>query len=64
MITVLLVPLAAFGRRQEKYSQNDTQDAGKTECRLNFTLKSWSVFYKSGKGYRDDFLRQWSIGRT
>lgn len=24
--------------------------AGDVECRMSFTLKSWSIFYKSGKG--------------
>lgn len=46
LMIALLVPLAAFGADKKK----DDKDAGKTECRLNFTLKSWSVFYKSGKG--------------
>lgn len=41
----LLLPLAAYaGGKKEK------KDDGKTECRLDFKLKSWSVFYKSGKG--------------
>jgi hypothetical protein len=27
--------------------------AADTECRMNFTFKSWSFFYKSGKGVGD-----------
>ena len=26
------------------------KNGGKTDCRMSFELKSWSVFYKSGKG--------------
>ncbi len=26
-------------------------DTPQTECQMTFTLKSWSIFYKSGKGY-------------
>lgn len=29
--------------------KKETED-GKTACRMSFSLKSWSVFYKSGKG--------------
>lgn len=43
---IALVPSAAVASDKKK----DDNDAGKTACRLNFTLKSWSVFYKSGKG--------------
>ena len=25
--------------------------AAETQCKMNFTMKSWSVFYKSGKGH-------------
>jgi hypothetical protein len=31
-------------------AEKKDQDNGKTECRMSFNLKSWSVFYKSGKG--------------
>jgi hypothetical protein len=41
--------LSPLSLRSSEKKSND-KDAGKTECRLNFTLKSWSVFYKSGKG--------------
>lgn len=33
------------------YSNNLLAKAVETECKIDFTLKSWSVFYKSGKGY-------------
>lgn len=39
---VLLIPLSLHA--------DDKKKDGKTECRLSFNLKSWSVFYKSGKG--------------
>ena len=29
---------------------SSTVVAGEVECRMNFTMKSWSIFYKSGKG--------------
>lgn len=29
---------------------SSTVKAAEVECRMNFTMKSWSVFYKSGKG--------------
>src|SRR5262249_47923207 len=46
-LVCLLFVFPAAARAKDK--DND-KDVGKTECRLNFTLKSWSIFYKSGKG--------------
>ncbi|HSA60200.1 MAG TPA: hypothetical protein VLJ37_11010 [bacterium] len=34
----------------ELAAEKKGSDDGKTACRLSFSLKSWSVFYKSGKG--------------
>jgi hypothetical protein len=42
----LLLPLSVHAEDKKK----EGKESGKTECRLDFTLKSWSVFYKSGKG--------------
>ncbi len=44
LVCSLLAPLSATAADKEN------KDAGKTECRMTFNLKSWSVFYKSGKG--------------
>ncbi len=32
-------------------SQIVKAETPQTECKMTFTLKSWSIFYKSGKGY-------------
>lgn len=47
LICLVLFPLSAAIADDKK---GDDKDAGKTACRLAFSLKSWSVFYKSGKG--------------
>lgn len=33
------------------FSTSSFADTSQIECKMNFTMKSWSVFYKSGKGY-------------
>jgi hypothetical protein len=46
-LTVLCLALLSPSVRSE---DKKAKDDGKTACRMSFNLKSWSVFYKSGKG--------------
>ncbi len=43
-VIVLCLPAAPLAAGESKNGGSETQ------CRLNFTLSSWSVFYKRGKG--------------
>ncbi|MDO8528074.1 MAG: hypothetical protein Q7T03_10370 [Deltaproteobacteria bacterium] len=42
--TILLASFAVF------FLGSAAARASETQCKMNFTMKSWSVFYKSGKG--------------
>jgi hypothetical protein len=46
----LTAAILAFPPSDALSADKKGKDEGKTECRMSFNLKSWSVFYKSGKG--------------
>jgi len=46
--TVLIGLISVLASAADK--KNEGKGDGKTACRMTFSLKSWSVFYKSGKG--------------
>jgi hypothetical protein len=48
--TLLFLPGVA-GAKAQKEAKDDVKNDGKTQCTMAFQLKSWSVFYKSGKGH-------------
>jgi hypothetical protein len=43
--------LLAGGVSADDAKKEEKKPAGTTLCTMKFSLKSWSVFYKSGKGY-------------
>jgi hypothetical protein len=47
----LLTLLAVIGFLFTPSGGQAARDLSETKCRLNFNLKSWSIFYKSGKGH-------------
>ncbi|PIR25460.1 MAG: hypothetical protein COX62_01320 [Deltaproteobacteria bacterium CG_4_10_14_0_2_um_filter_43_8] len=45
-----LLVLFSFASAQTLHAASEEKELGTVSCQLSFNLKSWSVFYKSGKG--------------
>ncbi len=47
IVFLLLISMTATAKKKEKKEEDKGPE---TQCHLNFSLSSWSVFYKRGKG--------------